>query len=99
MVLLQDQEDEYEVAEALNLYHNSSMKHLTNAEDRSTEKASKLRERGVKVEPLNTAFTAIKMASKRGNGRVVNLLDEARPLSREGKNKVDPAGPRDSLEA
>ena len=98
MVLLQDQEDEYEVAEALNLYHNSSMKHLTNA-DRSTEKASKLRERGVKVEPLNTAFTAIKMSSKRGNGRVVNLLDEARPLSREGKNKVDHAGPRDSLEA
>ena len=98
MVLLQDQEDEYEVAEALNLYHNSSMKHLTNA-DRSTEKASKLRERGVKVEPLNTAFTAIKMSSKRGNGRVVNLLDEARPLSREGKNKVDAAGPRDSLEA
>ena len=98
MVLLQDQEDEYEVAEALNLYHNSSMKHLTNA-DRSTEKASKLRERGVKVEPLNTAFTAIKMSSKRGNGRVVNLLDEARPLSREGKNKVDPAGPRGPLEA
>ena len=97
-MLLQDQEDEYEVAEALNLYHNSSMKHLTNA-DRSTEKASKLRERGVKVEPLNTAFTAIKMASKRGNGRVVNLLDEARPLSREGKNKVDPAGPRGPLEA
>ena len=95
MVLLQDQEDEYEVAEALNLYHNSSMKHLTNAEDRSTEKASKLRERGVKVEPLNTAFTAI----KKGNGRVVNLLDEARPLSREGKNKVDPAGPRGPLEA
>ena len=94
-MLLQDQEDEYEVAEALNLYHNSSMKHLTNAEDRSTEKASKLRERGVKVEPLNTAFTAI----KKGNGQVVNLLDEARPLSREGKNKVDPAGPRDSLEA
>jgi len=98
VVLLQDQEDEYEVAEALNLYHNSSMKHLTNA-DRSTEKASKLRERGVKVEPLNTAFTAIKMSSKRGNGRVVNLLDEARPLSREGKNKVDPAGPRGPLEA
>ena len=98
MVLLQDQEDEYEVAEALNLYHNSSMKHLTNA-DRSTEKASKLRERGVKVEPLNTAFTAIKMSSKRGNGRVVNLLDEARPLSRGGKNKVDPAGPPGALEA
>ena len=94
MVLLQDQEDEYEVAEALNLYHNSSMKHLTNA-DRSTEKASKLRERGVKVEPLNTAFTAI----KKGDGRVVNLLDEARPLSREGKNKVDPAGPPGALEA
>jgi hypothetical protein len=42
----------------------------------------------VKVEPLGTAFTAIKQA----NGRVVNLLDEAKPypLRRAGKVKVLP---------
>ena len=93
-MLLQDREDEYEVADALNQYHSSSMKHLERA-DRGTEKTSKLRQLGVKVEPLNTAFTAIKKA----NGRVVNLLDEAMPLSREGKNRVDTAGPPGPLEA
>jgi hypothetical protein len=80
VVLLQDREDEHEVADALNLYRDS--------DDGRSEKSSQLRQLKVKVEPLGTAFTAIKQA----NGRVVNLLDEAKPypLRRAGKVKVLP---------
>jgi hypothetical protein len=80
VVLLQDREDEHEVADALNLYRDS--------DDGRSEKSSQLRQLKVKVEPLGTAFTAIKQA----NGRVVNLLDEAKPypLRRAGTVKVLP---------
>ena len=85
VVLLRDREDEFEVADVLNLYHHSAREHRERA-DGSTEKSSQLRQLDVKVEPLGTAFTAIKQT----NGRVVNLLDEAKPLRREGKVKVLP---------
>ena len=85
VVLLRDREDEYEVADVLNLYHHTAREHRERA-DGSTEKSSQLRQLNVKVEPLGTAFTAI----KQNDGRVVNLLDEAKPLRREGKVKVLP---------
>ena len=84
-MLLQDLEDsEYEVADALHLYHHSFRVRADGSTE--SEKSRQLRQLNVKVEPLGTAFMAI----RKSDGRLVNLLDEAKPLRRAGKMKVLP---------